>query len=44
MMCNVKHWRVSNKRIDLDYGCCRNNSAIVDMRRVKVGGDTQRYQ
>lgn len=39
MFCNVKYWRVSSKRIDLDHGCCRSNSAVVDMRRVKVSGD-----
>jgi hypothetical protein len=38
MFCSSKHWRVSNKRIDLDYSCCRNKTAIIDMRRVKVSG------
>eukprot|EP00055_Hartaetosiga_balthica_P016182 m.100754 g.100754 ORF g.100754 m.100754 type:complete len:162 (+) comp9050_c2_seq1:220-705(+) len=35
LMCNVNKWRISNKRIDYEHGCCGNTVDTIDMRRVK---------
>ncbi|EGD80211.1 hypothetical protein PTSG_10890 [Salpingoeca rosetta] len=33
--CSSTYWRITNKRIDWEHGCCRNHSDTIDMRRVK---------
>eukprot|EP01104_Vermistella_antarctica_P016995 TRINITY_DN5922_c0_g1_i1.p1 TRINITY_DN5922_c0_g1~~TRINITY_DN5922_c0_g1_i1.p1 ORF type:complete len:129 (-),score=24.31 TRINITY_DN5922_c0_g1_i1:52-438(-) len=32
--CSSTHWKITNRRVDVDTGCCKSTMDVIDIRRI----------